>query len=76
MNQEEADRVPRTHRDCAFVACMSSDGLTLVWAAAGCVRWCAGQGARMVEHAPMWATTDGIAYGFVVVVTVPSEASP
>jgi hypothetical protein len=76
MNQEEADRVPRTHRDCAFVACMSSDGLTLVWAAAGCVCRRAGRGARMVQHAPMWATTDGIADGFVVVVVVPSAASP
>jgi hypothetical protein len=55
---------------------MSSDGLTLVWAAAGCVCRCAGQGARMVEHAPMWATTDGIADGFVVVIAIPSAASP
>jgi hypothetical protein len=30
----------------------------------------------MVEHAPMWATTDGIVDGFVVVVVVPLAASP
>jgi hypothetical protein len=60
MNQEEADRVPITHRDCAFVACMSSDGRALVWPAAGCVCRRAGRGARMVEHAPMWATIDGM----------------